>query len=353
MPLPRSDVEAQRDLVELVLAVHRQVRALGQVLTQQAVGVFVAAAPPGGCAGRRSRPPHRCARSTHRTSASLALIVGQRLAQGGRDALQGLAELPARLRRWSLLHLGQDHEATAALDQRADRRAIAGALDADHASQWRRDQPVFDLGRAQHPDALQFGIWPTSILTAAARLAGVRPAAGRQSAACASRPAGSRRSRHRWSRATPGSPPDRGRPAPVSRRSGCGDQRARTEAHGPASAQRWIVELARHAAVCVGRGPLALAPPARDQVTPLRRTPALAADRARGTAQRAGNRTQTVTGFQTVAASPARSSKLSCVVGSHRQQPKLLPLGCCTWSLTAAGLNAQACADDELTHHRR
>ena len=43
----RLGVAAQRDLVELILAVHRQVRALGQVLTEQAVGVFVAAALPG------------------------------------------------------------------------------------------------------------------------------------------------------------------------------------------------------------------------------------------------------------------------------------------------------------------
>ena len=47
MPLPGPGVEAQGDLVEFVLTVDRQVRALGQVLTQQAVGVLVAAALPG------------------------------------------------------------------------------------------------------------------------------------------------------------------------------------------------------------------------------------------------------------------------------------------------------------------
>ena len=47
VPLAEPGVEAQRDLVEIVLAVHRKVGAFGQVLTQQAVRVFVAAALPG------------------------------------------------------------------------------------------------------------------------------------------------------------------------------------------------------------------------------------------------------------------------------------------------------------------
>lgn len=37
IPLARPGVEAQGDLVEIVLAVDRQVRSLGQVLAQQAV----------------------------------------------------------------------------------------------------------------------------------------------------------------------------------------------------------------------------------------------------------------------------------------------------------------------------
>jgi len=38
MSLARSCGEAERDLVELVLAIDRQVRALGQVLAQEPVG---------------------------------------------------------------------------------------------------------------------------------------------------------------------------------------------------------------------------------------------------------------------------------------------------------------------------
>jgi len=42
-----SGVEAQSDLVEIVLALAGQVRSLGQELAKQAVSVFVAAALPG------------------------------------------------------------------------------------------------------------------------------------------------------------------------------------------------------------------------------------------------------------------------------------------------------------------
>lgn len=86
LPLPGPGVEVQRDLVELILAVHRQVRALGQVLSEQAVGVFVAAALPGAVrVGEVDR--HTGTQGQHVVIAHLlALIVGQRLAQGDRDA---------------------------------------------------------------------------------------------------------------------------------------------------------------------------------------------------------------------------------------------------------------------------
>ena len=169
MPLPGPGVETQGDLVELVLAVDRQVRALGQILTQQAVGVLVAAALPGavrvGEVDRHTGAQGQRVVVTH----LLALIVGQRLAQGGRDALQGLAEAGQRVGSAGAAHLGQHHEAAAALDQRADRRTIAGALD-QIALPVARDQPVFDLGRA-HVDALPVRNLAPPVLTAAARLA--------------------------------------------------------------------------------------------------------------------------------------------------------------------------------------
>ena len=54
--LARSHVQLQRNGVQLLLAMNRQVCALGQVLANQAVDVFVAAALPGAVrvAGKRS-----------------------------------------------------------------------------------------------------------------------------------------------------------------------------------------------------------------------------------------------------------------------------------------------------------
>ena len=45
--LARSDVQFVGNGIQLLLAVHRQVRALGRVLADQAVDVLVAAALPG------------------------------------------------------------------------------------------------------------------------------------------------------------------------------------------------------------------------------------------------------------------------------------------------------------------
>ena len=45
--LARSHVQLQRNGVQLLLAVYRQVCAFGQVLADQAIDVFVAAALPG------------------------------------------------------------------------------------------------------------------------------------------------------------------------------------------------------------------------------------------------------------------------------------------------------------------
>lgn len=72
MTLARPGVEAQGNLVEFGLAVDGQVGSLRQVLPQQSVRVPVSAAATG-CAGRRSTPAHRYARSTHRGSPSLCL----------------------------------------------------------------------------------------------------------------------------------------------------------------------------------------------------------------------------------------------------------------------------------------
>ncbi len=47
VPLARAAIDLVGNLIELLLAVDRQVRALGQVLAHQSIGVFVEAALSG------------------------------------------------------------------------------------------------------------------------------------------------------------------------------------------------------------------------------------------------------------------------------------------------------------------
>jgi hypothetical protein len=46
-PLARANIQLVGNSIQLLLAMARQVRALGQVLADQAVDVFIAAALPG------------------------------------------------------------------------------------------------------------------------------------------------------------------------------------------------------------------------------------------------------------------------------------------------------------------
>lgn len=127
--LSQSRIEAQSDLVELGLTADRQVGALGQVLTQQAVGVFVATALPWTVrvgeihlhAGARSQ----CGVLAH----LLALVVRKRFAQGFGYALQGLAETLLCIGGAGAAHLGQHDKSTGAFDQRAHRGTVTRAFD--------------------------------------------------------------------------------------------------------------------------------------------------------------------------------------------------------------------------------
>ena len=87
MNLTRSVVELPGDGVEVILGEPGQVSAFGQVLAQEPVGVFVAAALPG---AMRVRKEHRYAGHVGQAlmlTHLLALVIGQRLAQGFRYAV--------------------------------------------------------------------------------------------------------------------------------------------------------------------------------------------------------------------------------------------------------------------------
>ena len=101
----------------------------GQVLAQQAVGVLVGPALPGGMrvgevnAQARDRGQFLVPRHL------LALVVGQGEAQRCRHRQQAGSETIACRLRLGVGQLDQDQLAAGALDQRADRGAVAGPLD--------------------------------------------------------------------------------------------------------------------------------------------------------------------------------------------------------------------------------
>src|SRR4051794_39151829 len=77
----------------------------------------------------------------------LALVVSHRQSQGSRDAQQALDQAVACGRGLGVGELDQHQLAAGALDQGADRRAVAGALD-QISFPVSRDQPTLDLLRA-------------------------------------------------------------------------------------------------------------------------------------------------------------------------------------------------------------
>jgi len=163
----RAFVEQVGNGIELFLAVHRKVRALGQELADQPVGVLARAALPG--AVRVTEVHHHAGVGRQLAVAHhlLALVVGQCLAhrlgnaaQLGGEALQGRG-------RCRIGQLDQHHQTRTALEQHAHRRAVTRALDLI-ALPVPGERPVTGLGRA-HMDAQQIGHLAPAILAPAAR----------------------------------------------------------------------------------------------------------------------------------------------------------------------------------------
>ena len=122
-------VQAMSDGVQLALRVSRQVRALRQVLAQQAIRILVGAALPGavriGKEDLDREPPGQLLVLGH----LFAPIVRQGFAQCGGDVPEFLREALAGTRRIRPLHPSQDDQTRRPLYQRADHRAITGSLD--------------------------------------------------------------------------------------------------------------------------------------------------------------------------------------------------------------------------------
>ena len=126
---PRARVQAVREGVQLALRVARQVRALGQVLAQQAIGVLVGAALPRAVGIRKEYSDCESLGQAFVLGPRVPTIIGQRFAQHRGHVPECLGEALAGTRRIRPLHPCQDDEARRPLHQGADGRPIAGPLD--------------------------------------------------------------------------------------------------------------------------------------------------------------------------------------------------------------------------------
>ena len=163
----RAVVEQVGNRIVLLLAVHRKVRALGQVLAAQAVGVRAGAALPG--AVRVTEVHHYACVGSQIVMARhlLALVVGQGLAHRLDDVAQPGREALQRRGRRRIGQLDQHHQARAAFDQYAHRRTVAFVLD-EFALKVAVEGVVTGLGRA-HMDAQQIGYLASAPFSPAAR----------------------------------------------------------------------------------------------------------------------------------------------------------------------------------------
>lgn len=119
-------VELVGNLIELFLAVDRQIGALGQVLPDQVVDVCANAQLPRAVRVAELDFHARIRCQLRMLGHLLALVIRQHLADGlGNAAQLGRKVLQGR----GVRQLGRHHQARAALDQHNHSRTVAGALD--------------------------------------------------------------------------------------------------------------------------------------------------------------------------------------------------------------------------------
>ena len=131
----RAAVHAVGNSVEFVLGVDRQVRALGQVLSQQPVGVLARAALPGAVwvAEVHRHAGTRCQLLVARQL--LELVLGQAVAHRLGNRVQLGRKARQRRGGRGIDHLRHQHQAARALHQHADRGVVAAPL-LTSPSQW-------------------------------------------------------------------------------------------------------------------------------------------------------------------------------------------------------------------------
>jgi hypothetical protein len=118
--LARPNIEFVCDCVQLLLGLARQIRTLGQILADQAIDVFVAAALPGAVRVAEVNS-HAGALSDFGMACHLAaLVIRQRLARSQRHAIQRRAEAFHGRRGSGAMHPHQHQVTRTALNKRAD-----------------------------------------------------------------------------------------------------------------------------------------------------------------------------------------------------------------------------------------
>jgi hypothetical protein len=182
-----SGIEFEGDVIQVILGEAGQVGSLGQVLAQQAVGVFVRSALPWAV---RIGEVHLDAGALGQLLVSahfLALVVGQRLAHGLVHAIERLGEASQGGLGGAALHAGQHDQAAGTLHQRAHGGTVGCPLD-EVALPMSGHQAVFDFvgtgmqaGHVGNPAAPVFpartGTAPTPTVTQAGdQLGAQRPA---------------------------------------------------------------------------------------------------------------------------------------------------------------------------------
>ena len=143
-----TPVEAVGDAIEVGLGMHREVGALGKVLTQQAVGVLAGTALPG--AVRVAEIDlHAGLRSEFGVSGHLgAAVIGQALAHRFGDGVELGGKAGQGRGGSGVVHLHQDHQVADALDEHAHRGLLERTLD-EVALPVPGQDPVVDVGLAQ------------------------------------------------------------------------------------------------------------------------------------------------------------------------------------------------------------
>jgi len=126
---PRARVQPMGAGIQFTLGVARQVRALGQVLAQQAIRILVGAALPGAVRSSKEDLDREPLGQAFVLGPLVASIIRQGFPQQGGHRAEFFGKARSGTRGIGPGHLGQDDQACGPLHQSPDGRPIASALE--------------------------------------------------------------------------------------------------------------------------------------------------------------------------------------------------------------------------------